>query len=292
METRGAALAQADAIPREILGEASAICGKARDLVPLHGLSYATVVHYRGTRGEMVIKKTNRHEMTFYRDMRQALLVHGVDSPQCLFDAMVAEDAWLGLEYVGAAFPMARFPHDAAILGALAAIHGIESADLQPHGVLDWGDEHTRAVAAQLGPRRREVESTLRELQALRQSGPDVLVWGDANPLNWRMRADGRPVLRDWQRWGRGWRAYDLAGVIPGLGDREAFRKVSDGYRACCAARGLAVPAAAALAREIQRGKAWAVVELLGLRAGAGSTLEKTQEIIRGLFADWLEALA
>jgi hypothetical protein len=77
--------------------------------------------------------------------------------------------------------------------------------------------------------------------------------------------------------------------VIPGLGTAEAYRSVAEAYRACCIARGLEAPDAAVLAREARRAKAWAVVELLMLRAAPGSSLEKTQEILRSLFAAWLE---
>jgi hypothetical protein len=275
-------------IPREILAEARAICGEAADLAPLQGLSDASVVLYRGTRSVLVIKKTYRREARFYREMREALLAHGVDTPLCLFAVQLDGDAWLGLEYVPQAFPPARFPCDDAVLDALAGVHSVEVDGAEAHLALDWRDEHTRAVAAQFGARASEVEAALRDLQELRQAGPEALIWGDSNPLNWAMREDGRPVLLDWQRWGRGWRAYDLAGVIPGLGDRKAYREVAAVYRARCSARGIDAPEAAALAREARRAKAWAVVELLGLRALPASPLEKTQDDLRALFADWL----
>jgi hypothetical protein len=275
-------------IPREVLREARAICGEAAELVPLPGLSDASVVLYRGTRGVLVIKKTYPREARFYREMREAFLEHGVDTPLCFFAAQLNGDAWLGLEYLPQAFPRGRFPFDEAVLDALAGVHSVESANAEAHLALDWRDGHTRTVAAQFGPRASEVEAALRHLHELRQAGPETLIWGDSNPLNWAMREDGRPVLLDWQRWGRGWRAYDLAGVIPGLGDRNAYRDVAAAYRARCIVRGVDVPEGAALEREARRAKAWAVVELLGLRAPPGSMLEKTQDDLRELFADWL----
>ncbi len=276
-------------VPRAILDAAAAICGNVVDFAPLHGLSDASVMFCRGTRSAIVIKRTNLRELRFYREMRATFLAQGVDTPECVLDETLGGDAWLGLEHIPQAFPMESFPGDAAILGALAAVHAIQVADPEPHLALDWRNEHTQAVSAQFGPRRGAVEAALRDLQALRPSGPEVIIWGDANPLNWAMREDGRPVLLDWQRWGRGWRAYDLAGVIRGLGDRETFHAVAGIYRACCAARGIGAPEVAVLAREARRAKAWAVVELLGLRAPPASSLEKTQDILRGLFADWLD---
>ena len=64
----------------------------------------------------LVIKKTYRREALFYREMREAFLAHGVDTPLCLFAAQLDGDAWLGLEYVPQAFPQARFPCDEAVL--------------------------------------------------------------------------------------------------------------------------------------------------------------------------------
>ena len=278
----------AQSIPREVLDRARALCGDTVELVPMPGLSHASVLLHRGARGAIVIKKTNPREARFYRDVRQQFLAHGIDTPQHLFDVAQGEFAWVGIEYVPQAFPRARFPHDAAILDTLAAVHAMRIEGSEPHWVLDWQDEHTRAVAAQFGPRREEIETALRHLQALPNPGPEVLVWGDANPLNWAMREDGRPVLLDWQRWGRGRRGYDLANTIPGLGDEQTYLRVANQYRACCAARGLEAPGSAELALDIRRSKAWACVELLILQPAAGSQLEKTQYWIRDVFADWV----
>lgn len=285
-------LGRVTAIPREILGQAAEICGALVELVPLPGLSPSSVALYRGARGAIVIKRTNRREAHFYRDLRAVLLARDVDTPRCLFAADLGGASWLGLEYVPRAFPMARFPFDAEVIATLAAIHAMPVADEEPHHVLDWSDADTRKVAAQFGPRQREVEARLRDLQLQRAAGPDVMVWGDSNPLNWAMRDNGRPVLLDWQRWGRGRGAFDLAGIIPGLGDGDSFRRVADAYASACVARSLAVAGARELAEEIRRAKAWAVVELLSYPAAGGSQLDQTQSAMRSVFADWLLAPA
>ncbi len=255
------------------------------------GLSAAAVFRYRGPRGTLIVKRTTPRESRFYREVRPVLHGRGVRAPQCHFDLSVAGETWLGLEHLPAAFPAAAFPCDASMLGALAALHSTRLASAPRHLVHAWTDGLAHRVASQYGPLRENVMTRLERLRATPRC-ENVLVWGDANPGNWALGDDGEPVLLDWQRWGAGSRAFDLATFIPGFADCAAVRRVAEEYVTTCDAHGHEPPPRELLAGDILRAKAWSVLELLDEPAEPGSSLASEQAMMRAPFAQWLEACA
>ncbi len=278
-------------LPPQVEEHAAALCGRSQRLEPLSGLSNATVVRYHGDRDVLVVKRTNSRESWFYRDIRALLLEHGIRTPECRFNLVAGEEAWLGLESIAAPFPIAAFPGDASLLHRLALLHVFPLRSAASHLVIPWTRELNHLVAGLFGARRDVVEGLLQRYRSILQC-PDCLVWGDANPHNWAMADDSSPVLLDWQRWGIGSRAFDLATFTPGLADRAAARWVAEEYRAACASASLEVPPLELLAGDILRAKAWSVVELLAQPCEPDSALAAEQRALQPLFGDWLAACA
>jgi aminoglycoside phosphotransferase (APT) family kinase protein len=131
-------------------------------------------------------------------------------------------------------------------------------------------------TAAALSCLPTEVAGHVREpLLALADSAQDLFarqccISGDPNPTNWGIRSSGNPVLFDWERFGYGTPALDLAISLPGLGsvDGDVERRVAAHYTALCQALyGTADGDAKRLALSIRTGKVWAAVEFLDKHA-------------------------
>jgi hypothetical protein len=102
-------------------------------------------------------------------------------------------------------------------------------------------------------------------ISALRQCsdvlfGYQNLISGDSNAGNWGRRANGDVVLFDWERFGRGSPAIDLAPLIKGMGTKHAFTDLAERYCQLSGQRN-----STALAREMAIAKAWIVTEVITL---------------------------
>jgi aminoglycoside phosphotransferase (APT) family kinase protein len=97
---------------------------------------------------------------------------------------------------------------------------------------------------------------------------PWCWISGDPNPLNWGLRADGSLVLFDWELFGPGTPAIDLAIIIPGLGNAVQYAAVADYYVDLWACQPDPLPwTNAQLARNVALAKIASVVRLLAAHA-------------------------
>ncbi len=101
---------------------------------------------------------------------------------------------------------------------------------------------------------------------------------GDSNAGNWGRRENGDVVLFDWERFGKGSPAIDLAPLIKGMGTKQAMLSLAERYGQI--ARHSNPPA---LAREIAIAKAWIVTEVIVL-------LDERQKAEFPLYRDWYRA--
>jgi aminoglycoside phosphotransferase (APT) family kinase protein len=182
-------------------------------------------------------------------------------------------EGWLVLEYVPRALPRARWRADAQVLGALARLHGcalpLEEGDrFRPR----WPEEWKGSVAGA----RAALERLRREALPLLE--PGVWISGDPNPTNWGVRANREVVLFDWERFGRGHPALDLAITVPGLGGAADFEAVARAYERAGGTR--------VGARAIAVAKAWSVVEFLATAPPQASSA------LRESVPAWLDTLA
>jgi aminoglycoside phosphotransferase (APT) family kinase protein len=125
----------------------------------------------------------------------------------------------------------------------------------------------------------------LERLQRESEADSDPWCWisGDPNPRNWGLRDDGTPVLFDWELFGPGTPATDLAIIVPGLGSLTDYANVAAAYLAASeAAPGWDIEQ---LSRQIAVSKVATVVQLLhGHVAGAAQ--------VDSDLLDWLRAAA
>lgn len=90
--------------------------------------------------------------------------------------------------------------------------------------------------------------------------GYQSLVSGDSNAGNWGRRQNGDLVLFDWERFGKGSPAIDLAPLIKGMGTNHMFIDLAERYCQLSCQNNFK-----GLAREIAIAKAWIVTEVIVL---------------------------
>lgn len=123
-------------------------------------------------------------------------------------------------------------------------------------------------------------DKNARQLRRFRQCsdvlfGYQSLISGDSNAGNWGRRANGAVVLFDWERFGRGSPAIDLAPLIKGMGTKQAFIDLAERYCQLSGQQNFK-----ALAREIAIAKAWIVTEVITL-------LYERKKSIFPLYLNW-----
>jgi aminoglycoside phosphotransferase (APT) family kinase protein len=175
---------------------------------------------------------------------------------------------WLLIEDIPRPLPFERWPADPDLLGTLRRLHEASRGLPAPfRGTFRpaWPEEFSRQVLGLLSVEQaRQIEAPLGRLreEAIPLFVPECAISGDPNPGNWRMREDGSLVLLDWERFGAGTPALDLAITVPGLGSPAEY--------AVCAAvyLGASGEGMERLARRIAVAKVWSVIEFLAHMSG------------------------
>ncbi|HBL4903956.1 TPA: phosphotransferase [Enterobacter hormaechei] len=108
-------------------------------------------------------------------------------------------------------------------------------------------------------------ELNVRQLRRFQQNSNALfacqsLVSGDSNAGNWGRRENGNLVLFDWERFGKGSPAIDLAPLIRGMGTKQEFIDLAERYCQLSSHQNIRE-----LAREIAVVKAWIVTEVIVL---------------------------
>lgn len=211
--------------------------GAPTSITPLSGLSYNRIwrVCYQTTC--VILKQSlQAREATFYREAAPQFVAQGVPVPSLEWSNTIDQSEWLVLEHIPKPLPRERWLADADQLKALHRLHHgwlhIEMAAtwwFQPF----WDDEMTE-IALSFFP--RDTVQSLRplfiDLQTRSQPLFEAKCWisGDPNPMNWGLREDDSVVLFDWERFGRGTPALDLAITMPGFPQSEQFETVAARY--------------------------------------------------------------
>lgn len=86
----------------------------------------------------------------------------------------------------------------------------------------------------------------------------ECLISGDTNAGNWGRRENGDTILFDWERFGTGSPAIDLAPLVKGMGSKQSLFQLAERYRVFATHS-----VAGRLAREIALAKAWIVTEVV-----------------------------
>lgn len=168
-------------------------------------------------RGQPCICKqgATKVEIDFYESMAPRLRQEGIHIPHLL----CREGSDLYLEFIPHRVPPEEIHRLPDTFNTLVRIHryrGPVTGRLKQH---QWTASQTEAALEWL-------QLPLSAARALRGIGrvsnelfdSQGLISGDANPGNWGRRENGELVLFDWERFGRGSPAMDLAPLVPGMG--------------------------------------------------------------------------
>jgi thiamine kinase-like enzyme len=226
-----------------------------------------------------VVVKANvaPREAEFYRDFAPVLKAHEIRTPKLEMIAALGDQTWLVIEHIATLLPKERWLADPQVLETLRKLHEFKLDHAPEFAFQPTWTQAMNAHALQFLP--KHLEEKLEDFRTLAQPllKPHNLISGDPNPMNWGVLENGKPVLFDWDRFGLGTPALDLAITIPGLGSREDYAKVAATYRGRPDAQ---------LTREITLAKVWAIIDILGYV----QVLELMQPFL-GEIATWLEQL-
>jgi Phosphotransferase enzyme family len=229
-----------------------------------------------------VVVKANvaPREAGFYRDFAPVLNAHGIRPPKLELIAESNGELWLVLEAIPAPLPDKRWLADPQVLETLCNLHEFKFDHTPEFAFRPAWTQAMNAHALHFLP--THFEEKLETFRALAQPllEPRNLISGDPNPMNWGVLEDGEPVLFDWDRFGLGTPALDLAITVPGLGSSKDYANVAAAYRGQPDAQ---------LAREIALAKVWVLVDILGY---VQETLvhEQMQPFLQTI-PSWLEQL-
>ncbi len=213
----------------------------------LGGMSGSDVWRLRCTGSTVVVKaSTSAVEAAFYETITPSLCAAEIPIPDLLLAYYDGNRHRLVIEDVPGPLPApVQSPHhwrpDPRIITILARLHAVTRA--QPPNVPDapvfrWTDEMTASACSCPQTLDAATKARLSRLQFAAQSRLTPWCWisSDPNPRNWGVRADVTPVLFDWEQFGPGHPATDLAIIVLGLGDLDQYRRTASAYLAASVA--------------------------------------------------------
>lgn len=177
--------------------------------------------------GELCIRKqgAGEVEISFYQHAAQQL--SGVHRPKLL--AVQGND--LFIEHIPHSLTLSELQATSEVYQQLSRIH--QSQYLPNFAVKEhcWKRSDTEAALASLKLPQVTQDSLLR-IQRLSGALFDhkTLVSGDANEGNWGRRDNGQLVLFDWERFGYGSPAIDLAPLVSRMGTLSDYEFIVDHY--------------------------------------------------------------
>jgi thiamine kinase-like enzyme len=177
------------------------------------------------------------------------------------------------MEYIPHSLPQNQWIRNMEQVETLFALHHCTWGKQKP-AVEDpfrpgWTEDMTNTV---LGCFARSMKAQvllerLRKAQTLWQHMNFLCcITGDPNPTNWCVRDDGKLVLVDWERFGYGTPAVDLAILMPGLGSQDGSleRWLATEYVKCwLREEGFAPISVEVLQAQIRLAKLWSAVEFV-----------------------------
>ncbi|WP_421218510.1 phosphotransferase family protein [Aeromonas jandaei] len=235
--------------------------------------------------GKPCIRKsgTSPVELHFYQ--RAALHLSGLNTPALL----KVEGETLFLEQIPHPVTLTQLHHNEQTFAQLANLH---NANYQPdfavktHG---WSLVDTNeALSVLCLP--EAVNEKIRHIQQLGHElfEESCLISGDSNEGNWGTRDNGELVLFDWERFGYGSPAIDLAPLVPRMGSLAEYETIIERYL-----RHSSLLSGDRLLRHLVMAKCWLIIEVTNLL----TRREKPQaqqylKWYRQQVPNWLESVA
>ena len=200
-------------------------------------------------------QQASQVEVNFYQTASHSL--SGVNAPKLLG----ISDNDLLIEYIPHSISLDELVAHDQTFKQLASIHNstyIPTFDVKEHV---WTVSATEQAFESL-QLPNIVESSILAIQA--KSGVVFerlgLISGDTNDGNWGVRSNGDLVLFDWERFGFGSPAIDLAPLVKGLGTPQSYQALVERYRQHSAA--ISQPE---LVRQLIIAKCWIIVEVVNI---------------------------
>ncbi|WP_227317966.1 phosphotransferase family protein [Cedecea davisae] len=197
-------------------------------------------------------------EFSFYQYAAARLNQAGIDTPKLLSSDVILRK--LRLEYIPQKVEQTDIANDdvMAMLGRLHCFPANSEWCYHPHR---WSELALERALTLLG-----LPDCSAQQFRLLQKYSDVLfdyqslISGDTNAGNWGRRENGELVLFDWERFGKGSPAIDLAPLIKGMGTKQMFVDIAKRYCQLSFRHDVRQ-----LGREIALAKAWIVTEVIVL---------------------------
>ncbi len=267
----------------------------------LSGMSLSGVWRVRAASGSLVVKSgPSAFEATFYETVAPSLRASGIPIPDLYLSLHEPARHWLVIEDIPQplpARPVDGWQPDQRIIEILARLHAVTRAnppDLSTAPVRGWTDEMTSSALDCLQPADG---ATLAPLLARLQdeSAPIFSEWcwisGDPNPRNWGLRAGGSPALFDWELFGPGIPATDLAIIVPGLGTPANFADVAAAY--INSLDGASHWSVETLARQVAIAKVATIIQLLdGHSTGSANVSNELLAWLADTVPAWVATIA
>lgn len=272
-----------------------------REPVWLHGIGSVGAYRCFSTQESVVAKVTpSRQEYAVYSEIRPRLTHWGVSMPETLGHGQEGQTFWWVMEDVPRPLPKHRWQADPAMVETLFRLHARswQSAFPIPNPFRpQWTDETTLAAVSCFDKGGRSTLAhhlALWKQAAIPLLNPCCWISGDPNPTNWGIREDGAVVLFDWERFGLGTPAIDLAITMPGLGSRggKLERSLASYYIGFWERTGSTAPyTVASLAQSIRIAKVWSSVDFLGMfaRGILPSTAERSIQFLQKFLPQFLD---
>ncbi|NAZ48249.1 choline kinase [Vibrio toranzoniae] len=175
---------------------------------------------------DCVLKQgASKVELGFYRTVAPNLV--GVNSPALL----KVEGRNLYIERIPNTISLNELRNSSDLYSQLASLHLSKFTPVVPVKKHRWTIFDTREAFNTLGL-SDAVASSIERLQSISSQifECDTLISGDTNDGNWGTRNNGELVLFDWERFGRGSPAIDLAPLVNGLGGISDYEKIISQY--------------------------------------------------------------
>ncbi|MGP2444876.1 phosphotransferase family protein [Pantoea ananatis] len=224
-------------------------------------------------------------EYAFYRDAAPLLAQLGILTP--VVNSACYEQRKLVLEYIPEPIQQDAVTGD-AFLSVIARLHSVPPDPSWTFSIHQWDEAALEGCLALL----RLPAQAERQFRAMQKHSnvlfePHCVISGDTNAGNWGKRENGELVLFDWERFGLGNPAIDLAPLVKGMGGEEDYRAIARRYCQLNSRFNADV-----LAKEIALAKAWIVNEVVLILSERGK-LELAQYLgwYREVLPEWLGSI-
>lgn len=198
-------------------------------------------------------------EFQFYHQVAPEFRAAGIAVPELL--SRDAATQTLCLEYIPQSISQHELAERDDILAMIARIHRYpvnQSWSLKHHR---WCEDKT-LNALELLKLPESAAAIVLDIAKLSAClfNPTMLISGDTNAGNWGIRQKGDAVLFDWERFGTGSPAIDLAPLIKGMGNISDFIHFAERYQDVSP-----LVISSTLAQEIAICKLWIVTEVIDI---------------------------